>query len=168
VTDVVHERESLSVGSAGARPPGWAPATFECEVQVRFGETDAMGIAWSPNFYGWFDISAHGLFSSIGYGMPALWKRGALIPLLESGARFRAPVTFDDVITVRTTVAELRGRTFELSHTIHRDETLIATGHEVRGYARLVEREPVRLELVTLPGDLRRALGERAALDAAP
>jgi 4-hydroxybenzoyl-CoA thioesterase len=65
-------------------------------VQVRWGDVDAAGIAFYPRFYEWYDSGCEALFAALGLPWPELFPRHGIVgvPIVESGARFAAPVRY--------------------------------------------------------------------------
>jgi acyl-CoA thioester hydrolase len=127
-------------------------------TRVRFGETDAAGIVFYPTFFAWFDVGTSGLFRAaagpmLGAGNRPRWP----IPIVESGARFIAPLAFDDPIEIRSTIAELGASSLRVEHEVVRDGTVVATGFEVRVH---VSFDAGRIAKAPIPDELRRALAE--------
>lgn len=120
--------------------------TSTVELRVRWGETDAAGIVFYPNYFVWFDVATHELLRDggmrIGYGFP----------LIESGARFHAPLFPDQTFTIESRIAEIRSKAIRVEHTVRRGEVLIATGFEARVFAKLL---PKGIEATQIPDDLR-------------
>ena len=52
--------------------------------------------------------------------------------VLEATCRYHAPAYFDDLLTVRTTVEELRTRTATFAYEVVRDGAPIASGRTVQ------------------------------------
>jgi acyl-CoA thioester hydrolase len=132
--------------------------THVTRTRVRFGETDAAGIVFYPTFYAWFDVGTSGLMRAA--GGPLLGAEGRPrwpIPIVEAGARFSAPLYFDDAIAIRSTIVELGTSSMRIEHVVVRDETEVARGFEVRV---LVEYADDRIGPRPIPDELRRALAE--------
>ncbi len=124
-------------------------------LRVRFGETDAFGIVYYPNFFTYFDVAVAALLRASPYGFAAgLHEGGFGFPIVESGARFRVPLFADDEIAIATRVTEVRARSFRLEHAVRRADAEIANGFEIRAFSRLA-REERRITLAELPPDLR-------------
>jgi acyl-CoA thioester hydrolase len=105
--------------------------------RVRFGETDMAGIVFYPNFFAYFDIATQALFAGSPIDLPAQMKSGGFgFPIAESGAKFSAPLFYNDEITIVTRVAEVRTRSLRVEHAVYRGETLCATGFEARVHGR--------------------------------
>lgn len=129
------------------------------QLRVRWGETDAAGIVFYPNFYVWFDVATTELVRRAGKPITEFVRKdGYGFPLIEAGARFRAPVFYDDLLTISSTVAEVRTRALRLAHHVTRDGTDIASGYEVRAFAKLDPEQPGRLTMQAIPVDLKARL----------
>lgn len=104
--------------------------------RVLFGETDAAGIVFYPNYYRWFDQATHELFRALGYRVPIMFADGIVIPLVEAKARFLASLRYDDEITIVSRIEEVRTRSFRIEHRVMRDGSAVCTGYEVRMWVR--------------------------------
>jgi acyl-CoA thioester hydrolase len=132
-------------------------------TRVRFGETDAAGIVFYPTFFAWFDAGMTGLLRSAAGGLPMHDAQGRPrlpVPIVESGARFVAPLYYDDAIAIRSTVVELGRSSLRVEHVVLRGEEEVARGFEIRV---LIGTEEGRIAAVALPPDLRAALGDGTA-----
>ena len=135
--------------------------THVTRTRVRFGETDAAGIVFYPTFFAWFDVGTSGLFRAaagalLGPDNRPRWP----IPIVESGARFIAPLAFDDPIEIRSTIVELGRSSFRVEHEVARDGHVVATGFEVRV---LIGYGGGRIGNLPIPDELRRALAEESS-----
>jgi 4-hydroxybenzoyl-CoA thioesterase len=110
--------------------------TSELRVKVRWGEADPAGIVFYPRFFEWFDLGTEALFDALGMPWAALFPTYGVVgvSIVESGARFGSPVRYGDEVRVRSTVVEVRRKTFRVEHEIRVGETCCATGFEVRAW----------------------------------
>jgi len=130
--------------------------TLTTFLRVRFGETDAAGIVFYPNILAYFDVAAHELLRACGYALgERLRNDGVAFPLVESGARFHAPLQHDQEIAVSASVARVGTSSLRLEYRIERGAVLAAQGFEVRVFVRKTLSGFVP---EAIPGDLRRAL----------
>ena len=132
-------------------------------TRVRFGETDAAGIVFYPTFFAWFDAGMTGLLraAAAGRAMHDAHGRPRLpVPIVESGARFVAPLYYDDAIAIRSTIVELGRSSLRVEHVVLRGDEEVARGFEVRV---LIGTEAGRMAPVPLPSDLRAALADDSA-----
>lgn len=106
---------------------GW----HETEVRVRYAETDQMGIAHHSNYLIWFEAGRSDLCRARGFSYKEMEERsGALMVVAESYVRYKSPAFYEDVLSIRTTISEVRSRSIRFSYEIHRktDDALIAEG----------------------------------------
>ncbi len=102
----------------------------ENTLRVRYAETDAMGVVHHASYVVWFETGRVAYMLKQGHSYAELEARGWYLPVTELEARFVAPARFDDVVMVRTTVAEIRSRSITFAYEIVMQETgqVLATG----------------------------------------
>jgi acyl-CoA thioester hydrolase len=105
---------------------GW----HETEVRVRYAETDQMGIVHHANYLVWFELGRSEFCRARGFSYREMEKDNALMVVAESYVRYKSPAYYEDVLTVRTQISEVRSRSIRFMYEIHRaaDETLLAEG----------------------------------------
>ncbi len=106
---------------------GW----HETEIRVRYAETDKMGIVHHSNYLIWFEAGRSDLCRARGFSYKEMEEQdNALMVVAESYVRYKSPAFYEDVLTVRTQVAEVRSRSIRFIYEIVResDETLLAEG----------------------------------------
>lgn len=106
---------------------GW----HETEVRVRYAETDQMGIAHHSNYLIWFETARSDLCRARGFSYKEMEeKSGALLVVAEGYIRYKAPAFYEDVLSVRVRIGEIRSRSVRFVYEIYRvsDETLVAEG----------------------------------------
>ncbi len=101
---------------------------FSTELRVRFAETDAQGVVHNSNYLVWFEIARVAYLEKFTGGYPALRAQGIESFVLESHVRYRQPAHFDDRLTVRARIGELRGARFRFDYRIERAGDLVADG----------------------------------------
>jgi acyl-CoA thioester hydrolase len=129
---------------------------FTGRRRVQFGETDAAGIVFYPNYFRWFDEASHDLLRHAGYSVAAMIERGYAVPIVECHARFLTPLILEDELVVASRVGEVRKRAFRVDHEIRRADEVVCEGYEVRMWVRFGESgagvvaEPIPDELRNL------------------
>ena len=109
------------------RPNGF----HETTIRVRYAETDQMGVVYHSNFYIWFEIGRVELFRQLGFAYKDMeQKDDCFIVVAESKCRHARPARYDDVLRVRTRIAEARTRTIRFEYEVLNDATResLATG----------------------------------------
>ncbi len=113
----------------------------EYPFRVRWGDTDAAGIVFYPNFYKWMDEATHEYFSAIGLPTSTLYSEQQIAtPLLEANCQFKSPLLFEDDVIVRSSVVELHQKVFKISHRFFKNEKMVAEGYEVRAWTSFKEK----------------------------
>ena len=106
---------------------GW----HETEIRVRYAETDKMGIVHHSNYLIWFEAGRSDLCRARGFSYKEMEEQDdALMVVAESYVRYKSPAFYEDILTVRTQVAEVRSRSIRFIYEIVRDsdDTLLAEG----------------------------------------
>ena len=125
-------------------------------VKVRWSEADPAGIVFYPRFFEWFDLSTEALFESLGLPWPVMFPAYRIVgvPVVESGARFSSPVRYGDEVRIRTTVTDVREKTFRVEHEISIGATHCATGFEVRAWVAVPETPGGPLHAKAIPEEV--------------
>lgn len=106
---------------------GW----HDTEIRVRYAETDAMGIVHHANFLVWFETGRSEFCRSRGFAYKDMEEQeNALMVVAEAYCRYKSPAYYDDILTIRTKVLEVRSRSVRFFYEVHRksDSVLVAEG----------------------------------------
>jgi acyl-CoA thioester hydrolase len=104
---------------------------YETTVRVRYAETDQMGVVYHANYYIWFEIGRVELLRQLGFSYKDMEvKDDCYIVVGETKCRHLRPARYDDVLRIRTRVAEAGTRTIRFAYEVLNDATgeRIATG----------------------------------------
>ncbi len=121
--------------------------SYTTTVRVIYGDTDNMGIAYHANYFRWFEIGRSEMFRSLGLAYRDIEKRGIFLPVSEVGCKFLAPIRYDDLLVIETTLdTTVRGgMKFDYRIFKENDDTLLARGfskHACMNQERKVVRPP--------------------------
>jgi acyl-CoA thioester hydrolase len=100
------------------------PYVDETQVRVRYAETDAMGVVHHSQYVIWFEVGRSSFMRGIGHSYADVERLGYLLVLAELGVRYLRPAHYDELITVRTQLTQLRSRSVTFSYTIVRPDAL--------------------------------------------
>lgn len=128
--------------------------------RVYFGETDAAGILFYPNYFRWFDQATHDLLRELGYPVAEMIYQGFGAIVIEVSGRFLAPLAYGDELEIVSRVAEIRTRAFRVEHAVLRGDLVVCDGYEIRLWARL-GGSGRGVEPMPIPEDLRALLTAR-------
>lgn len=111
---------------------------IDIAVRVRYAETDQMGVAYYANHFVWFELGRTEFLRRRGHTYREIEEReGCYLVVAEARCRYRAPVRYDDQITIRTRVKQARTRVVVFDYEIlTADGNRVATGetmHVVTG-----------------------------------
>jgi acyl-CoA thioester hydrolase len=101
---------------------------YTTEINVRYGETDKMGVAHHTSYLLWFELGRTGLLRETGHSYRDLEESGLLLPVLECHVRFQVGAEYDDLVRIETAVSQLRSRSVTFVYRAFRGEQLMATG----------------------------------------
>ena len=127
--------------------------SFSTDVQVRFAETDAQGIAHHAAYLVWFEVGRVAWMDAYAGGYESIQARGIEALTTDVAVRYHRAAHFHDRLTVWTRCGQLRGARFRYEYRIDRDGTPIADGHTGHATVDAVTRKPLRV-----PGWLAAAL----------
>ena len=100
-------------------------------LRVRYAETDQMGYVYYGNYYTYFEVGRVECMRARGVAYKDMEiADDSFIVVAESNCRYRRPARYDDLLRIRTRVAELRRRTLKFSYEVLReaDSELLASG----------------------------------------
>lgn len=107
--------------------------SFDYVLRVRYGDTDKMGVSYYANYLLWFEAARTEYFRALGLPYTECEKKGIFLPAVEAGIRYLASSTYDDLLAVRTSVAELGKSSIRFEYEVFNQATKksIATGFTV-------------------------------------
>ncbi|HEX8289725.1 MAG TPA: thioesterase family protein [Pyrinomonadaceae bacterium] len=101
------------------------------EIRVRYAETDKMGIVHHSNYLIWFEFGRSEFCRARNFSYKEMEEKdNALMVVAESYCRYKSPAFYEDILIIRTKVAELRSRSLRFVYEIYRpsDQKLLAEG----------------------------------------
>ena len=105
----------------------------EITIRVRYAETDRMGLLHHANYLVYFEQGRTELLRSRGVSYRDLEDQGYLLVLTRLQVRYRSPARYDDLLTLRTTVARTTSVKIEHRYELFRDGALLAEGQSTLG-----------------------------------
>lgn len=97
-------------------------------IQVRYAETDMMGIVYHGSYLPWFEVGRTTLLKEQGLPYRQLEADGFRLPVLEVGVKYHRPALYDDTVTIVTRLKELPVLRIHLEYEVLRGEELLVTG----------------------------------------
>ena len=95
-----------------------APLFHDVEFRVRYAETDQMGVVYHANYLVWCEVGRTDFIRARGMSYADMERAGIGLAVSELTARFHSAARYDDMIRVRTTLAEVRSRGITFDYVI--------------------------------------------------
>ncbi|MBX3186141.1 MAG: acyl-CoA thioesterase [Labilithrix sp.] len=102
--------------------------TTTTSQRVRFCETDLMGIVHHASYLVYFEVGRVEWLRQRGVTYADWASRGIHLPVVDAQIRYKTPSRFDDLLTIETTLSQLRAVSLQFTYRVRRDDTLIAEG----------------------------------------
>ena len=103
--------------------------------EIEWGDCDPAGIVFYPRYFAIFDASTALLLEKALQMKKAEWIKAfgvAGIPMVDTGANFRRPCSFGDVVTIRSEISEIGRTSFGVRHTLDNKGETAVEAHEKR------------------------------------
>ncbi|MBN8207572.1 acyl-CoA thioesterase [Bacillus sp. NTK071] len=78
-------------------------------IEVRYAETDQMGVVYHANYLVWFELGRTALINDLGFRYADMEKEGILSPVVDIKASYKRPVRYGDQVMIRTWVEHYDG-----------------------------------------------------------
>ncbi len=105
------------------------PDSHDTNVRVRYAETDRMGLLHHANYLVYFELARTEMLRSKGVSYREVEDSGHFLVIIDIGCKFKKPAYYDDVLTIRTTVARVTHVKIVHEYQVFRDGELLAQGH---------------------------------------
>ncbi len=93
------------------------------EFRARYSETDQMGVVYHTNYLVWCEIGRTDLLRQLGATYAELERDGVFLIVSQARVSFRAAAVYDDLIRVKTRLAQVRSRGVSFFYQIENAET---------------------------------------------
>jgi acyl-CoA thioester hydrolase len=128
----------------------------ETQIRVRYQETDGQGRLHHANYFTYFELGRTELLRAAGHSYRTVEDEGFMLVVADIGCEYFLPASFDDLLTLRTTVVRAKGARIEHQYEVFRDGELLAKGHSI---VACIDRngKPKRIPEWLLPDQARTA-----------
>ena len=125
-------------------------------IEIRYAETDQMGVVYHANYLVWMEIGRTTLIDSLGFTYAGLEADGYLSPVTDISIQYKAAMKYGQKATVRTWV-ESHGklRTTYGYEIVHEDGKIAATGTSEHVVVKKENFRPVSLQKIAPEWDAK-------------
>ena len=119
-------------------------------INVRYAETDQMGIAHHSNYPIWYEVARADYIKLVKSSYSEFEKAGVLTPVINLTCHYKKPVKYEDKLLIRTWALSLHASRIQFTYTIKRinddlSETEIGYGTTEHGFIDSKTFRPVSL-----------------------
>ncbi|RFM27570.1 acyl-CoA thioesterase [Deminuibacter soli] len=77
------------------------------QVRVRYAETDQMNVVYYGNYAQYFEVGRVESIRQLGYTYKDMELEGVMMPVVELNVKYLRSATYDDLLTIKSTIREL-------------------------------------------------------------
>ena len=119
------EGESRAAGHE--RPAADRPAAT-VDVEVRYAETDQMGVVHHSVYVIWFELARTRLCLLSGFHYADIEKQGYFLVVTRTECRFNTGAKYGDTVAVEARLEEYKSRGLRFVYEVRRGQQLLASG----------------------------------------
>ncbi|NBJ69910.1 MULTISPECIES: thioesterase family protein [Clostridia] len=98
-------------------------------IEVRYQETDQMGVVYHANYLVWFEIGRTKFIESLGLEYTEMEAHQVVSPVTNAQIHFKKPIRYGDQVTVETWLEAYNGiRTVYGYHILNEKEEIAVSG----------------------------------------
>ena len=134
------------------------PPAVTTSVEVRYAETDQMGVVHHANYLVWFELARTALCRQTGFHYAEIEKMGYLLMVTGAELRYRKGAHYGDRVEVRCWLERCASRGLRFGYAVERGADLLATGATEHIWVEVESGRTCRIPAVLEP--LFRALAQ--------
>ncbi|MBT2689619.1 acyl-CoA thioesterase [Bacillus sp. ISL-47] len=92
------------------------------EVEVRYAETDQMGVVYHANYLVWMELGRTQIIKDLGFSYAEMEQDGIISPVLDIQASYKKPLRYGQIATIKTWIEEYDGFRVSYGYEIFNDE----------------------------------------------
>lgn len=122
---------------------------FEHKRQVRYYETDMMGVVHHSNYIRWFEEARIEFMRDIGLSYKTMEEEGVQIPVVSINCKYKKPALFDDSVIILSSVKKYNGIVIELEYKVINEKNgeELATGESSHCFVDRERFKPISLKV---------------------
>lgn len=123
----------------------------ESKIRVRYAETDQMCVVYYGHYAQYFEVGRAEAIRSLGFSYRSLEESGIRMPVTRMEVRYLRPARYDELLTVKTCLRELPGKSSTFFGEIFSEEgRLITTGEVTLAFWSVDEERTVEAPAILL------------------
>ncbi|WP_196891452.1 acyl-CoA thioesterase [Aureivirga marina] len=119
--------------------------THQTQIRVRYGETDQMSYVYHGNYAEYFEIGRIEWLRNLGISYKAMEESGVMLPVLDLNIKYLKPARYDDLLTLKTTLAKLPTAKIEYKYELfNENKELLTTGSTTLVFIDMKKNRPIK------------------------
>lgn len=115
------------------------------KIEVRYVETDQMGVVHHSVYPVWFEVARTQFSREMGFPYKKMEKMGLLLPVRELSIKYLEPVKYGDTVIIETKAVRLTPARIVFSYRILLENHVMTTGETLHAWTNQ-ELHPVNLK----------------------
>lgn len=109
---------------------------FSTKLDVRYSETDQMGVVHHSRYFPWFEVARTEFFKSSGMSYDEVERRGVMFPLVDCYCKFIEGAKYGDTVEIEVEMEKLGVAKCQFSYCVIRceDGKMLASGYTTHGF----------------------------------
>ncbi|WP_050614905.1 acyl-CoA thioesterase [Bacillus testis] len=117
------------------------------EVQVRYAETDQMGVVYHANYIIWLELGRTQIVEDLGFRYADMEKDGIVSPVMDVQISYKKPMTYGETATVHTWIEKYNGVKTVYGYEIYNEQNdLVVTATSTHACVRKDTFRPISLK----------------------
>jgi acyl-CoA thioester hydrolase len=113
--------------------------------RVRYSETDQMGVVYHGNYAQYLEMGRVEWLRSMGFSYKKMENDGIMLPVISLQMEFKKSATYDDLITVTTTLKKPPMVRIEFDYEIRNEEgELLVSANTVLAFIDMKTKRPTK------------------------
>jgi acyl-CoA thioester hydrolase len=79
------------------------------EIEVRYAETDQMGVVYHANYLVWMEVGRTQLIQDLGFSYADMEKEGIISPVIDLQVQYKKPMKYGETVKVHTWIEAYNG-----------------------------------------------------------
>jgi acyl-CoA thioester hydrolase len=104
------------------------PLRSAIDIEVRYAETDQMGVVHHANYIIWFELARTRLCATSGFHYADIEKLGYLLMVTGVESRYHRPARYGDVVQVHCWCERLGSRGLRFAYEVRKEDEKLVTG----------------------------------------
>ncbi len=116
------------------------------QFRVRYGETDQMSYAYHGNYAAYFEMGRTEWLRKLGVSYRNMEENGIMLPVINLNTNYLKPAKYDDILTLKTTLAKKPTARIEFEFEIHNENNeLLTTATATLVFVNMKTNRPTRI-----------------------